>query len=294
MTCGATSPLQANRRGRWCETVDTHQFALPRIGAAYVVRGRFTALIDTGTCHAVDRIISGLGAERPHYILLTHVHPDHAGAAAILAARFPETVVGVHARGLPHLLDPSRLNESIHASTGPLAEHYGVLTPLRSRQARPLEDGDEIALGNGIRLRVVESPGHSPHHLCFFEPHRRALFCGDALGISRTGDWIPATVPPSFDLEASIATLDRLQGLQPQSLLLSHYGPQPASDVLWPALKHRLRAWVRQIAALSARLPADHVVESIVSSERYAALSAPELDELRMCVRGVLASTCPG
>jgi glyoxylase-like metal-dependent hydrolase (beta-lactamase superfamily II) len=286
----AANPVQSHARCGWYEIVDTHQFGLPRIGAAYVVTGRLTALIDTGTCHATEEIVSALGTRSPDHVLLTHVHPDHAGAAALLADRYPEAVVGVHTRGLPHLLDPSRLNESIRQSTGALTEHYGLLTPLRAEQGLPLADGDEIALGNGIRLQVVESPGHSAHHLCFFEPTQRVLFCGDAVGINRTGEWIPATVPPSFDLEASIATLNTLRTLQPRLLLLSHYGPQPASDALWKSLDSRLRGWVRWITALSARLPADQVVEAVSSSKRYATLSEPERNELRMCIRGVLAS----
>lgn len=280
--------------GARLEIIDTYQFGLPRIGAAYLIVGRQTALVDTGTCHAVKQIVSALGERAPDYILLTHIHPDHAGAASTLATRYSKAIVGVHARGRPHLLDPSRLNRSILQSTGPLADHYGTLAPLQAEQVRPLKDGDEIVLGDGIHLEVIESPGHSPHHLCFFESTDRVLFCGDAVGINRTGQWIPATVPPSFDLASSIATLDRLRGLRPRQLLLSHYGSQPASDALWRVLDRRLCGWVRWIAALSARLTADRVIEEVVSSERYATLSPPERDELRMCVRGLLASASPG
>ena len=43
---------------------------------------------------------------------------------------------------------------------------------------RLLFDGDSLDLG-GRRLSVLHTPGHSPGHVCFWEPERGYLFSGD-------------------------------------------------------------------------------------------------------------------
>ena len=58
-----------------------------------VEEGR-AAVIDTGTAHAVPRVLAALAAqgvapEQVEYVILTHVHLDHAGGAGQLMARFP-------------------------------------------------------------------------------------------------------------------------------------------------------------------------------------------------------------
>ena len=56
--------------------------------------------------------------------------------------------------GLPLFIDGARLG-------------YGVMA-----------DGAELTYG-GRRLRCILTPGHTPGHLCLYEPERRWLFCGD-------------------------------------------------------------------------------------------------------------------
>lgn len=70
--------------------IDTLQFGLPGTGAAYHIYGERHALIDTGTSHAVTRIRERLGSHALDFIFLTHIHPDHAGGAALLAQAYPK------------------------------------------------------------------------------------------------------------------------------------------------------------------------------------------------------------
>lgn len=66
--------------------------------------------------------------------------------------------------------------------------------PLPSERITVLKHGDRFDLGEGIIIEVIDALGHAPHHLCFFERSRRALFCGDAAGIHRGEIRVPATV----------------------------------------------------------------------------------------------------
>ncbi|MEO8145448.1 MAG: MBL fold metallo-hydrolase, partial [Betaproteobacteria bacterium] len=78
-----------------------------------VEEGR-AAVIDTGTAHAVPQVLAALAGkniapEQVDYVILTHVHLDHAGAAGQLMARFPNAQLTVHPRGARHMVDPRRL-----------------------------------------------------------------------------------------------------------------------------------------------------------------------------------------
>jgi glyoxylase-like metal-dependent hydrolase (beta-lactamase superfamily II) len=270
------------------ELIDTLQFGLPGTGAAYHIYGERHALIDTGTSHSVAQIREQLGLHAPDFILLSHVHPDHAGGASLLAQAYPEAIIGVHERGVKHLIDPSRVNESVRALTGQLADLYGKMFPLSTERITVLKHGDCFDLGKGIIIEVIDAPGHAPHHLCFFERSHRALFCGDAVGINRGGTRIPATVPPSFDLEESRATLRRLQEYKPNRLYLAHFGEVTDAVGALKEYEHALRTWVERIRELRQDFSDKLVVQEILSAPRFKSLAKELRLELAMCVRGVL------
>ncbi len=94
--------------------VDTG-FHRPLFDAAYLIveRGR-VAFIDTGTNHAVPRLLAALaaaGLERDavDFVIPTHVHLDHAGGAGLLMQQLPRARLVVHPRGARHMIDPAHL-----------------------------------------------------------------------------------------------------------------------------------------------------------------------------------------
>lgn len=270
------------------ELIDTLQFGLPCIGAAYHIHGKRHALINTGTSHTATRIRERLGSHAPDFIFLTHVHPDHAGGAALLAQAYPQAAIGVHERGVKHLVDPSRINESVRASTRPLADLYGEMFPIPVEWIVVLKGGERFDLGKGMRIEVIDTPGHAPHHVCFFEHSYRALFCGDALGIQRGGMRVPATVPPSFDLEQSRATIHRLKKYKPNRLYFAHFGEVRNAISVLEQYDHALREWVERIRELRRGLSDEEVVREILSAPQFSLLTEELCLELAMCVRGVL------
>ena len=91
-----------------------------------LVEGGRAAVIDTGTAHAVPHVLTalqgmGISPEAVDYVILTHVHLDHAGGAGQLMARFPNARLTVHPRGARHMIDPSRLMAATVASVMALA-----------------------------------------------------------------------------------------------------------------------------------------------------------------------------
>ncbi|MGC9529628.1 MAG: MBL fold metallo-hydrolase [Candidatus Bipolaricaulaceae bacterium] len=275
--------------------VDTGQFGVPAYGGAYVVRADQPALVDCGTSLAAGRILSGLRAlaippEQVRWALLTHIHPDHAGGAGALLPRLTNAQVVVHPRGLGHLADPTRLAASARKATGSMAGHYGTFFPIPRARLCPAEDGTRFDLGDA-RLRAVAAPGHAPHHLCFLEERSGALFTGDAVGLWRKGALLPATVPPQFDLAASLDTLDRLQALRPRHLLFTHFGLCSDGRLL-QRYGEVLLDWVRRVrSVLEATGNAEETVRRLLADpelERLPFNEAERAAELAMSIRGVV------
>ncbi|WP_200216655.1 MBL fold metallo-hydrolase [Micromonospora coerulea] len=140
-------------------------------------------LVDCGVKRAPARIVRGLAAigKTPAdvtRIVLTHAHRDHAGGAADLARR-TGAPVAVHTADVPYAeagrvppKDPTITSGRI------LGRLSGGRFPA-VEVARPLADGDVLAVGGG--LRVWHTPGHSPGHVSLLHEPTRVLITGDAL-----------------------------------------------------------------------------------------------------------------
>jgi len=284
-------PLSEVHPGVWL--LDTDQFGTPGQGAVYVVRGNPAALVEAGTSLAHGRILGALdelGIPRAAvaWIFLTHVHLDHAGGAGGLLSELPAAKVVVHARGARHLVDPSRLVASVRAAVRERFSQYGTVVPIREDRLHPARDGEVFAPG-GFRIRAVDAPGHAPHHLCYFAEEERLLFTGDAVGLYLGETLLPTTVPPSFDLVASLATLERLAALRPTKLLFTHFGA--GSPDLLAQYGQLLRTWVGHIARLRAEYPDEDRLVARVLAEAARdglALPGPGRGDLAMEVRGVI------
>jgi len=210
------------------EVIDTHMLGLAGITAAYVIRGEQTALIETGPKSSVEHVLSGLescGVSSLDWIVVTHIHLDHAGAAGTLAQRFPQARVAVHPIGAPHLIDPSKLWTSAARIYGDdMTRMWGGVDALSADRIHILEDGDSIDLG-GRTLTAIETPGHAYHHHAFFDDLSGTVFVGDALGV-RLGDAgivRPATPPPEFHLEKAVDSIARIDALGATAMWLTHF-----------------------------------------------------------------------
>lgn len=236
------------------ELIDTKMHGFPGVTGAFVVAGTKTALIETGPKNRVQTVLEGLsstGVDRLDVIAVTHIHLDHAGAAGTLAAHFPEAKVFVHEVGAPHLVDPSKLWSSASRIYGEQMEAlWGGIDPIPEDRITVLNDGDKIDLGDRS-LHAVETPGHAYHHHAYLDDHTGTVFTGDALGVrlSDVGVVRPATPPPEFHLEKTIASIERIAGLEPTQLCLTHFGPPEAAvaevcDEAVAAL-NRWAEWIR-------------------------------------------------
>jgi len=217
-------------------TIDTG-FVRPHFDAAYLVveNGR-GAFIDCGTNHAVPRMLDALRAANlspaeVDWLILTHVHLDHAGGAGELMAQLPNARLVVHPRGARHMIDPGQLWAGASAVYGEavMDATYGRLRPVPAERVVEAPDGHEVNLA-GRLLRCLETPGHARHHLSVHDERANVCFTGDTFGLSyrefdtARGPFIlPTTSPVQFDPDALNASIRRLVALKPEAMYLTHY-----------------------------------------------------------------------
>src|SRR5262245_32932848 len=98
-------------------TIDC-DYIRPRFAAAYLrVAGDEAAFVETDTAHAAPKLLAalaeqGLSPEAVRWVIVTHVHLDHAGGAGAVMRACPNATLLAHPRAARHLVDPSKLTAS--------------------------------------------------------------------------------------------------------------------------------------------------------------------------------------
>lgn len=217
--------------------IDTGQ-ERPLFAAAYLIEGDGrAAFVDCGTNYSVPRLLdavreSGMTPDQVDWLILTHVHLDHAGGAGALLQHLPNARVVVHPRGVRHMIDPAKLQAGAAAVYGEavMQATYGALVPIPAERVVEASDGHVVELA-GRRLTCLDAPGHARHHIVIHDAKANVFFTGDTFGIAYreladdTGDFIfPTTSPVQFDADALHASIDRMLSYQPAAMYLTHYG----------------------------------------------------------------------
>ncbi len=292
--------------------IESH-YHRPGLAACYLVEeGGEAALIDTGTARTAPHILAlleqrGIAPEQVRYVVPTHVHLDHAGGSGQLMAALPRARLLVHSRGAPHLIDPARLRAGTVAVYGEetFRREYGELLPVPRERVTAVEDGFRFELG-GRPFVCLDTPGHARHHICVWDEANGGLFTGDTFGIAypelavagRPFMFLPST-PVQFDPEAWHATLERLAGLGPRRVYLTHYGvlDDPAAQA--EVLHREIDAYVAlALKAVGNEAPAAAIEQALTEHvrrrlERHGrAIDADAFDyllgmDIHLCAQGL-------
>jgi glyoxylase-like metal-dependent hydrolase (beta-lactamase superfamily II) len=220
-----------------------------------VEQGRI-AIVDTSTQYAVPRILEsiralGLGPEHVDWILLSHVHLDHAGGAGSLLRHCPNATVTVHPRGLRHLTDPSKLWAAVCEVYGPemAAREYGGLDPIAAERIIETPEGAQVSLA-GRAIEFWDAPGHARHHVFIRDVRTNSFFTGDTFGISyrdfdtAQGAYVFVTSSPSqFDPKEFKASVLRVAAAKPPAVYLTHYAEVRDVDRHAQHLAHQIDAF---------------------------------------------------
>ena len=225
-------------------------FHRPRLDAIHLMlQDGHAAIIDTATTHSVPLVLEalaakGLTAENVDYVILTHIHLDHAGGAGELMRIMPNARLVVHPRGSRHMADPAKLWAATVAVYGrELAErNYGVIVPIPTERIIEATDGLKLDF-RGRTLTLYDAPGHAKHHVVIHDSLSGHAFTGDIFGLGyeellTDGKryCFPTSSPTQFDPPAMHASVDRIVGLKPGAVYVTHYAqvkdvPRIATDL---------------------------------------------------------------
>jgi glyoxylase-like metal-dependent hydrolase (beta-lactamase superfamily II) len=218
-------------------TIDTG-YVQPGFCAAYlVVEGGRGAFIDCGPTPSKPRMLAaladaGLAPGDVDWLVLTHVHLDHAGGAGALMRELPNARLLAHPRAAPHMIDPSKLVAGATAVYGEeaFAREHGTLVPVDAARVVVAEDGHVADLA-GRPLLCIDTPGHARHHMCIWDARSRSWFTGDTFGLSyrefdtaRGPFALPTSSPVQFDPVAMKASVARMLEREPEAMYVTHYG----------------------------------------------------------------------
>ncbi|NOZ78880.1 MAG: MBL fold metallo-hydrolase [Acidobacteria bacterium] len=170
---------------------------LRSINSWVIPGGSRTLVIDTGMnmpeCEralrsGLDEL--GVDLERTDFFI-THVHADHIGLVSALHRPGTRALIGAReAAILERWTSPERFFEYMEDESAKLGfpaeeierakrEHPGVrFSPRSYPPFIHVDEGDEIEAGS-YRFRAVETPGHTPGHMCLWDEERKLLISGD-------------------------------------------------------------------------------------------------------------------
>lgn len=205
----------------------------------------FNLLVDPGPLSTIPLLIREIrsrGVDRLDYVLLTHIHIDHAGGTGELLREFPEATVICHPDGIRHMTAPEKLWEGSRKVLGQLAEVYGEIVPIPSENIRFEESVGETG------IRTFLTPGHAQHHCSYLLDD--LLFAGEVAGVRCElpgAIFMRPATPPRFILQVALNSIDRVAAVAPNAMIFAHYGMVDSPLDHLRIARNQLLLWVRGV-----------------------------------------------
>ena len=210
--------------------------------------------------------VAALGAKRIRRLVVTHIHPDHYGAAGVLAGsgladlylhRLEVPLVNPRYVELEHLVIEVRKYLLVNGVPAEEAEILSNSQRALSQVVAPAEptvqlDGAETLTMGRIRVRVEWTPGHSPGHICLYARDSGLLFAGDHMlpELSPNIGLHPQSTPDP--VHEYLEGLERMAAYEPRLVLPAHGRPFTDAKGRVEALKaHHRRRMERVMTILS-------------------------------------------
>ena len=235
---------------------------IPRFVYVYLIYGEKIYLIDSGVACSAPMIFdylqkTGSNPKDISYLILTHSHPDHIGAAAAVQ-KASGCTVAAHATEIAWIQDVD-----LQYRERPVPG-FQSLVGGSVQVDRALQDGDLLDLGDGLSLEVIHTPGHSKGSISLWFQQDAALFSADAIPV-------PGEMPIYEDLTASVGSIERLEAMAGIKILLAAWDEPRQGEQAYRSMD-RGRKYLQHI---------HEAVLKIAGSHR-------ELDPMELC-RRVLA-----
>lgn len=201
----------------------------------YVVKAEKIALFELGISQVVPEVIyhlrQDLQIEKVNYLIAQHCHFDHIGGFVRFKEFFPEAILISH----PNTKKVFKETETISLyqrtmeklNSNPLFKMVFPKSDEIVQFERPeveisAEENFLLNLGEGITLKVVHTPGHTPCTFSLWEEKSKTIFVSDAIGAPLPSGRIWPTAFNSF-LEYK-NSMEKIKSLQPKNIGLGHIG----------------------------------------------------------------------
>lgn len=229
-----TYPIQLNDR---IHLIDGFDLGVAERTGIYVINEEELTLVDTGPSPSVKHIKAGLqklglSLHQVKYIIVTHVHLDHAGGAGLLLRECPNATVVVHPRGARHLVDTGRLVSGAKMVYGDrFLELFDPVISIPEERLLVKDEGETLKIGATSTLEFWDTPGHANHHFSIYDPVSNGIFSGDTVGIryeQLTGNgvnlFLPTTSPNQFNPDDMQNAIDRMMKMDLNYIYFGHFG----------------------------------------------------------------------
>ncbi|MGE7764312.1 MBL fold metallo-hydrolase [Peribacillus sp. NPDC096540] len=228
----------------------------------YVIADKDITLVETSASPSIPHLLKGLddlgiAPEDITYIILTHIHLDHAGGAGLFLQHCPNAKVIVHPKGARHLEDPTRL---IAGAKAVYAEEFNKLfnpiLPIPHDKMIIKQDRESLQTSDSSTLTFYDTPGHANHHLSIFDSVSKGMFSGDTVGIyyrelheDGIEFYLPSTSPNQFNPEAMLAATDLYASIGVERIYFGHYGVSEDPNEVYKQLHYWLPIFVETAEA---------------------------------------------
>lgn len=233
-----------DRNGGWgmseqnrIQVIDLFDMGIAHRTGCYVIQEEALTIVETGPSPSVKYIRAGLEKlgytmADLRYIIVTHIHLDHAGGVGLLLRECPNAKVVVHEKGARHLIDPTRLVAGARGVYGDqFQELFEPIVPVYEDDVLIKKEGDTLTIGEACTLEFWDTPGHANHHLAIYDPVSHGVFSGDTVGVryeqlAQEGIpfYLPSTSPNQFNPTAMREAIQRMKALDLDVLYFGHYG----------------------------------------------------------------------
>ena len=246
--------------------IDGFDLETPERTGSYILDEDQLTIIETGPSLSVKHVKEGLKdlgytLEQVKYIIVTHVHLDHAGGAGLLLQDCPNATVVAHKKGARHLVDPTRLVKGAKMVYGDKFDDlFEPIVPIPEDRIIIKEEGETLEISPTCVLQFYDTPGHANHHFSIYDPVTNGMFTGDTVGIryqQLVNDdvdlFLPSTSPNQFDPAAMQRAIDRMTAMRLDTIYYGHFGMTKEPDIALRQVAEWLVVFVEEAEAAAAK-----------------------------------------
>lgn len=236
---------------------------------SYVVKGTERSLIiDTGWNRedCMVALVSGLkecGVDlRQADLFITHMHADHSGLVSAIVVEGARIYFGRADAEIIRYITPEHWDEMIDFAgrcgfpreelERAVGNHPGRrYNPSNSLNLHILKNGDTVSVGDYL-FECIETPGHTPGHICLYEPDKKVFICGDHILFDITPN-ITLSSEERNPLKEYLISLDKVYDLDVRLTLPGHRSTFRNHKERIQELKQHHRARLDEIISILAQ-----------------------------------------